>query len=95
MLQALIPSIARDRACRQINGGRCAYCGIQASTFCEDASCVPCHLVTHLDRLTIDTEAVLGWIPEISQAALNRIVRELHCRLHHTAGASATDPGPT
>ncbi len=48
----------------------------------------------HLDRPTIDTEAVLGWVPEISQAALNRIIRELHCRLHQTAGASAIDPGP-
>ena len=94
MLQPLIPSIARDRTPRRSAPGLCAYCGIPASDWCENASCVPCHLVMHLDRPTIDTEAVLGWVPEISQAALNRIIRELHCQLHQTAGASATDPGP-
>jgi hypothetical protein len=40
-----------------------------------------CYLVSHLERPRIDDEAVLIWLPELSQAALNRLVWRVHLRL--------------
>ena len=94
MLRPLIPSIARDRVIQSGNPGVCEFCGMPSAGGLGGGACVPCHLVLHLDRPHIDVEAVLGWIPEISQAALNRIIRELHCRLHESAGRSSADRGP-
>ena len=42
------------------------------------ASCPLCHLVQHLNRPDIDREAVLIWLPEMAQAALNVLVRQIH-----------------
>ncbi len=47
----------------------------------EVPSCALCHLVRHLDRPRIDDEALLIWLPEMSQPVLNCLVREMHCRL--------------
>ena len=47
-----------------------------------DSACPLCHLVGHLERPRIDEEAMLVWLPEISQPALNNIVREIHMQLH-------------
>lgn len=47
----------------------------------NDSVCPLCRLVCHLERPHIDDEAVLVWLPEISQPALNTIVRELHIQL--------------
>ena len=46
-----------------------------------DFSCAPCHLVRHLERDTIAEEAVLIWLPEMTQAALNALAHGAHRRL--------------
>jgi len=94
MLQPLIPSIDRDRTLCPSVDGLCAYCGTPTSCWSYSGGCVQCHLVRHLDRPHIDAEAIVGWIPEISQAALNRIIRELHCQLHRTQAGFSARPGP-
>ena len=40
--------------------------------------CLLCSLCQGLDRATIDAEAALIWLPEMSQAALIATVRRLH-----------------
>ena len=45
------------------------------------SSCVLCHLAQHLDRETIDEEATLVWIPELTQGALNALARGVHATL--------------
>jgi hypothetical protein len=47
----------------------------------EDVSCAPCHLVRHLERNTIAEEAVLIWLPEMTQPALNKLATAAHRRL--------------
>jgi intracellular multiplication protein IcmJ len=41
-------------------------------------SCPLCHLPQHLNRSTIDDEAVLIWLPEMAQGALNVLARQIH-----------------
>jgi len=45
-------------------------------------SCGLCHLAQHLNRAWIDSEAVLIWLPEMAQAAVNVLARHVHlaCR---------------
>jgi hypothetical protein len=45
------------------------------------AACVLCYLCRHLERLRIDEEAALVWLPEMSQPALNVTMREIHLQL--------------
>ncbi len=69
--------------------GVCRFCGQPAvirqepisraeagSKRAKDATapaCAFCHLVRHLERPAIDREASLIWLPEMTQAALNRV----------------------
>jgi hypothetical protein len=69
--------------------GSCRFCGHpavvrQERIICtevgshrakDDAApaCAFCHLVRHLERAAIDREAILIWLPEMTQAALNRV----------------------
>jgi intracellular multiplication protein IcmJ len=80
----------------------CPFCGApfaegQEPLVCadgtNDVSCAPCHLVRHLDRHTIAEEAVLIWLPEMTQPALNKLASAAHRRLAD-AGAlhRAADP---
>jgi hypothetical protein len=41
-------------------------------------SCPLCHLPQHLHRPTIDDEAVLIWLPEMAQGAINVLARQIH-----------------
>ena len=68
----------------------CPFCGVrfaegQEPFLCPDGSadfsCAPCHLVRHLERDTIAEEAVLIWLPEMTQAALNALAHGAHRRL--------------
>jgi hypothetical protein len=68
----------------------CPFCGVrlaegQEPFLCADrttnVSCAPCHLVRHLERDTIAEEAVLTWLPELTQAALNALANAAHRRL--------------
>lgn len=72
----------------------CRFCGLAAAGWQElfhvngdhrDESagnvvvaCALCHLVQHLNRLRIEEEAVLIWLPELTQAELNAVVRQVH-----------------
>ena len=69
----------RKAGCAQ---NSCPFCGVrfaegQEPFLCPDGSgdfsCAPCHLVRHLERDTIAEEAVLIWLPEMTQAALNAL----------------------
>ena len=78
--------------------GCCRFCGFDAGDRREPfhcngdhtdqsadnivAACPLCHLSQHPDRPQIDAEAVLIWLPEISQAGLNCLVRGIHSVLH-------------
>ncbi|VFU17618.1 protein of unknown function (plasmid) [Methylocella tundrae] len=69
--------------------GSCRFCGLKTASWQEPfhlngdhldhagenivAACVLCHLAQHLDRETIDEEATLVWIPELTQGALNAL----------------------
>ncbi|WP_158803502.1 HNH endonuclease, partial [Acidisoma sp. L85] len=41
-------------------------------------SCPLCHLPQHLNRPDIDDEAMLIWLPEMAQGALNVLARQIH-----------------
>src|SRR5271167_1485114 len=106
-LQPLILSV---RESGRTGGGAqssCPFCGVrfaegQASFLCPDGSadfsCAPCHLVRHLERDTIAEEAVLIWLPEMTQAALNALAHGAHKRLardgalHRAASPFALTP---
>jgi intracellular multiplication protein IcmJ len=91
------PSGAPDR--RQFptdsTQGNCRFCGFRATGWMEVSyvsgkpatACVLCHLCHGLDRPTIEAEATLVWLPEMSQAALIAAVRRLHivCDRHGAA----------
>jgi intracellular multiplication protein IcmJ len=70
--------------------GSCPFCGVRFAEGQEpfpcpdgsaDISCAPCHLVRHLERDTIAEEAVLIWLPEMTQAALNALAHSARRRL--------------
>ena len=96
-LQPLILSV---RESGRTGGGAqssCPFCGVrfaegQEPFLCPDGSadfsCAPCHLVRHLERDTIAEEAVLIWLPEMTQAALNALA---HGALKRLARDGALD----
>jgi intracellular multiplication protein IcmJ len=70
----------------------CAFCGASAGPWIARAgaspgqqqaapACALCHLPQHLERASIDEEAILVWLPEISQPALSATLREIHIAL--------------
>jgi intracellular multiplication protein IcmJ len=76
---------------------RCAFCGLPSAR-CqmqssaqqkkgEDSAgaypaCPLCALPQHLERPRIDDEAALVWLPEMSQQAINAMMREIHSQIH-------------
>jgi len=62
----------------------CQFCGIRSGAWGFPtgmpvaAACPLCHLAQHLERPRIDQEALLVWLPEVSQPALNTLMREVH-----------------
>jgi len=72
---------------------RCAFCGLpsarcQMQSFAKQKkreesagafpACPLCALPQHLERPWIDDEAALVWLPEMSQQAINVMMREIH-----------------
>ena len=88
---------------------RCGFCGI-LSRWCQvqhptspsggkaeapgRPACPLCILPLHLERPRIDEEAALVWLPEMSQAALNALMRELHLQLRASSQDLAADAAP-
>jgi len=71
----------------------CQFCGFRAPGWQEPfhlngdhddtpgnlaVACALCSLTQQLGRPTIDAEATLIWLPEMSQAALNAVARHIH-----------------
>jgi len=77
-------------------GMRCAFCGLPIGK-CQMQSpgprnsngdsagglpaCPLCALPQHLERPHIDDEAALVWLPEMSQQAINAMMREIHIQI--------------
>ncbi len=75
----------------------CTFCGVRSGAWqhsCapdDDAEAAPvgwtgaacplCALARHPERPRIDEEAALVWLPEMSQAAVNTTMREIHMQL--------------
>jgi hypothetical protein len=72
----------------------CSFCGLQPGMHGDGASCAACRLVRHLERPRIDEEAILIWLPEMSQAALICLVREMHARLRSAGEGFDGEIGP-
>ena len=89
--EAIRAAIARDRH-------TCRFCGHVATAWQEVfhldgdhdnwavdnlvTACTLCHGGQHLGRPTVEQEQVLIWLPDMSQAALNCVVRHIHLTLH-------------
>jgi len=56
--------------------------------------CVLCHLVQHLNRPFITREATLVWLPEMSQAAVVTLARQVHRVLRAHGEPPAMDRRP-
>ena len=75
----------------------CAFCGARSGPWRQPCTldesehapapahpvwaCPLCALARHLERPRIDDEACLIWLPEMSQAAVNAMLREIHRQL--------------
>ena len=78
----------------------CRYCGCnigKAPGGLEGAqapACVLCGLAQNLVRPRIDEEACLVWVPEMSQAALNVMIRRCHVALRAHGERVETEAKP-
>jgi intracellular multiplication protein IcmJ len=89
-LAPLTLSVCENGAPGGTQRGSCPFCGVRLAEGrepllyadgSEESSCIPCSLVRHLERETIAEEAVLIWLPDLSQAALNALANGVHRRL--------------
>ncbi|WOJ91779.1 hypothetical protein RZS28_18800 (plasmid) [Methylocapsa polymorpha] len=92
------------------SSGSCQFCGLEAENWRERfhlngdhgderptniaVACVLCHLAQHLERLTIEEEALLIWLPEMTQGALNACMRGVHQTLAAHGEAPHLSRGP-
>jgi intracellular multiplication protein IcmJ len=76
----------------------CNFCGLSAGFHAmrigKSISCVLCGLVQSLHRTTIDEELRLIWLPEMSQPALNVLVRQIHIDLQELGESVFCDDTP-
>ncbi len=89
-LAPLVLSVRESGRTGGVAQSSCPFCGARSAEGQEpflfpdgtaDRSCPLCHLVRHLERDTIAEEAVLIWIPEMTQAAVNALAHAAHRRL--------------
>jgi intracellular multiplication protein IcmJ len=79
----------------------CCYCGcdigkgLDSFSGVEAPACVLCALVQTLVRPRIDEEACIVWVPELSQPAMNVMIRRLHLTLRAHKERVETDAKPT
>jgi hypothetical protein len=93
------PHLTPDVAVLDTNTGNlCSFCGqpagLHAMRIGNAFSCVLCGLVQSLHRTTIDEELRLIWLPEMSQAALNVMVRQIHIDLQELGESVYCDDTP-
>ena len=76
----------------------CMFCGLSAGLHAMRISgqtaCVLCGLVQSLHRPTIDQEVRLIWLPKLSQAVLNVVVRQIHIELRGLEESVFCDDAP-
>jgi hypothetical protein len=76
----------------------CNFCGLttglHAMKVGRAMSCVLCGVVQSLHRTTIDEELRLIWLPEMSQPALNVLVRQIHIDLQELGESVYCDDTP-
>ena len=81
-------------------GASCRYCGCAIGKAPEGLQgaaapcCVLCGLPQNLVRPRIDEEACLIWAPEMSQAALNVLIRRVHVALRAHGERVETEAKP-
>jgi hypothetical protein len=94
-LEPLVLSVCESEPPGGAPRSSCPFCGVRlaegrkpfsCADGLEEASCAPCFLVRHLERETIAEEAVLIWLPEMTQSALNALANRAH-RLLAAEGA--------
>ncbi|MCB8877442.1 hypothetical protein [Acidisoma silvae] len=79
----------------------CYYCGCDAGkelnsfSGVEGTACALCALVQTLVRPRIDEEACIVWVPELSQPAMNVMIRRVHLTLRAHKERVETDAKPT
>jgi intracellular multiplication protein IcmJ len=79
----------------------CRFCGCFAGSGRDNIghvaapACVLCGLAQNLVRPRIDQEACIVWIPELSQPAVNVIIRRVHLVLRGHGERVETDGRPT
>ena len=90
LLPLIVSVVSRvDRVAVRQAGGSCQFCGFESAGWQEHRfgrrdsgnearACALCHLTQHLERPEIDREAVLIWLPQMSQPALNRVSWRLY-----------------
>ncbi|OYV50779.1 MAG: hypothetical protein B7Z77_05215 [Acidocella sp. 20-58-15] len=93
------PHDARGSIVAKANAGKaCSFCGLSAGLHAmnigKEISCVLCGLVQSLHRTTIDEELRLIWLPEMSQPALNVLVRQIHISLQELGESVHCDDTP-
>jgi hypothetical protein len=100
MLRPLLISVHRDDEATEPSQSAlptedCVCCGGSLGLHAAaDRCCAICTLVRHLERPRIDEEARLIWLPEMSQAALACLLREMHCRLRDAGENFDSNAGP-
>lgn len=99
-IDAPAPQQAPGSATVEIDPGQlCNFCGLSAGLRAvrngKALSCVLCGLVQSLHRTTIDEELLLIWLPEMSQPALNVLVRQVHIDLQALGESVYCDDTPT
>ena len=83
------------------SSSECRYCGAPIGRILADladetvAACALCGLAQHLGRPRINEEARLVWVPEMSQAALNVLMRRIHTGLRSLGEPLETGAQPS
>ena len=91
--------VAGEAVAEDITGTTCHFCGLTAGLhgmrMGQSISCVLCGLAQSLHRTTIDEEIRLIWLPEMSQPALNVLVRQIHIDLQVLGESVFCDDNPS
>jgi len=91
--------VAGEAVAEDITGTTCHFCGLTAGLhgmrISQSISCVLCGVAQSLHRTMIDEEVRLIWLPEMSQPALNVLVRQIHIDLQALGESVFCDDNPS